>query len=418
MSSADNRPPAAHAVSHPGFAARVSLFFAAIFLIYGVHVSYLPVWLHGRGLSPSEIGMITALPIFLRVVLTPAISARADTGGLHRRFVVGLSLLGVLLLALMMLGTGYGYLLATVVPFSIAVTSIMPLTETIAVSGVREAGLDYGRMRLWGSIAFLVATVAAGRLSDIYGASSIIYVLLLATLATAACSVLLPDPMGGISDPGASKDYPDGGLSRALLGTPKFAIFIFAVGCILCSHAAFYTFGAIHLGLRGISGQEFGILWGVSVLAETVLLWYSAAILRHVKPLQLVMLAALAGMVRWGGMSLDPPFAVLMGLQTLHGLTYGATHLGAIHFMARAVPHRCAGAAQGIYSAIGSGMFTGMATLAAGQLYPVLGGGTFLVMAGISTAGFAAALVLSRTWDGKPILEAPDINPIAPAKGA
>ncbi|MFM9816059.1 MFS transporter, partial [Streptomyces scabiei] len=87
----------------------------------------------------------------------------------------------------MMFGAGYWYFLVTVVPFSIAVASIMPLAETIAVSGVRVAGHNYGRMRLWGSIAFLAATLVAGRVSDIYGPSGIIYVLLLATMATLAC---------------------------------------------------------------------------------------------------------------------------------------------------------------------------------------------------------------------------------------
>ncbi|MFZ8272542.1 MFS transporter, partial [Staphylococcus aureus] len=82
------------------------------------------------GLTPSEIGVITALPIFLRVVVTPAISARADAGGLHRQIVVALAVVAVALLLMMMFGAGYWYVPVTVVPFSIAVASIMPLAET------------------------------------------------------------------------------------------------------------------------------------------------------------------------------------------------------------------------------------------------------------------------------------------------
>ena len=43
-------------------------------------------------------------------------------------------------------------------------------------------------------------------------------------------------------------------------------------------------------------------------------------------------------MVRWLLMGFDPPLALLVLLQISHSLTYGATHIGAIHFMSRVVP--------------------------------------------------------------------------------
>ena len=66
------------------FGPRVALFFAALFLIYGVHVPYLPVWLNWRGLSNAEIGIITAVPFFLRVLVTPAVALSADWLADHR----------------------------------------------------------------------------------------------------------------------------------------------------------------------------------------------------------------------------------------------------------------------------------------------------------------------------------------------
>jgi len=387
----------------------MGVFFAALFLIYGVHVSYFPLWLHWRGLTPAEIGTITAVPIFLRVGLTPWIAAHADAIRAHRMIVVGLAIAAFGLAALMQFGSSYLFLLATAVPFSIAIGSMMPLTETIAVSGVRAAGHDYGHMRLWGSLAFLSTTLACGWVTDLLGPASVMPVLLAATLATVAAALFLPDPAGlkSTAEPTAAHGG-EAGLTLALAANPLFAAFLIAVGTILCSHAAFYTFGAVHLQAQGISGRAFGVLWAVSIMAEIGLLAFSSAILARIAPLQLVMLAGAAGLVRWGTMSLDPPFAVLMVLQALHGLTYGATHLGAIHFMARAVPGRGAGTAQGLYSAIGAGLFTGLATLAAGQVYPALGGATFLVMAGLCAAGCVSALWLARSWDERPILEAPN----------
>ena len=384
----------------PWFAWRMAAFFATLFLIYGVHVSYFPVWLSWRGLSPQEISVITALPIFIRVALTPAAGAYADAQGNHRAMIISLSLAAAALVLVMTPLSTFWPLLFGAVPYAIAISTMMPLTETIAVAGVRSAGHDYGRMRLWGSLAFLVAIVAAGRLTDEHGPSVAIWLLLAATVATVCASIVLPKPVVERVQETTEVRPPQSGLSRALLLQPVFVVFLLAVGVILCSHAAFYTFGALHLSGQGISGQQFGILWAVSIAAEIGVLAYSAKVLARLGPLELILVAGIAGVLRWGAMSVDPPFAALLIIQALHGATYGAAHLGAIHFIARAVPGRGAGTAQALYSSISNGLFTALSTLAAGHVYPELGGRTFLVMAALCGLGVAAAIWLIKTWDG------------------
>jgi PPP family 3-phenylpropionic acid transporter len=39
-----------------GYAARMAAFFAALFLVIGLQVPYLPLWLDWRGLSATQIG--------------------------------------------------------------------------------------------------------------------------------------------------------------------------------------------------------------------------------------------------------------------------------------------------------------------------------------------------------------------------
>ena len=53
-------------------------------------------------------------------------------------------------------------ILALGVAFLLALGTCSPLVDTFAVAGVRTAGLDYGRMRLWGSITFIAATSRFG----------------------------------------------------------------------------------------------------------------------------------------------------------------------------------------------------------------------------------------------------------------
>lgn len=391
----------------PWFAERLALFFSALFLIYGVHISYFPVWLHSRGLGPEAIGLITAVPIFVRTILTPMLAAHADTHRNHRVMALALSVTCAALAILVSLVSGFWPIFAIAVPFSILIASIMPLTETVAVAGVRSAGHDYGRMRLWGSAMFLVTTLATGMLIDWDGPRAVIVVMIAATIATAVAALLLPKPVadGMNAQARGRARLDDKGLVRALLRRPVFVVFLFCVGAVMGSHATFYTFGALHLKAQGLSGSAFGALWTISIVAEMVLLAGSAPLIARFGPVRLLMAGAAGAAVRWGAMSLDPPFSVLVGLQALHALTYAATHVGAIHFIARAVPTKGAGTAQALYSAIGSGLLTGVATLAAGQAYPHLAGKTFLLMAMLAGAGLAAAIWIDKTWDKTAILD-------------
>jgi PPP family 3-phenylpropionic acid transporter len=146
-----------------GFAARVSALFAAFFFVAGTNLAYLPVWLDWTGLGLREIAIVTAAPLFVRVVATPVIAFAADRAGDHRRFLIGLSWAVLAALLALAQARGFWAILACMLVFAIAWTTIMPLTETVAIGGVKAAGLDYGRMRLWGSLSFSPrASAAAG----------------------------------------------------------------------------------------------------------------------------------------------------------------------------------------------------------------------------------------------------------------
>jgi MFS transporter, PPP family, 3-phenylpropionic acid transporter len=392
----------------PWFAWQMAQYFAALFLIYGVHITYFPVWLHSRGLSPEQIGVIVALPIFMRTLLTPIIAAHADTRGNHRDMIIWLSCASAVLAVVMSQCRTFWTLLPVAVPFAIAIASIMPLTETIAVSGVNRGGHDYGRMRAWGSATFLLATVICGLLFDMYGAGIGIFGLIAASVATAVSALALPRPLSAASGTAdAEAAMPETGLVLALLEQRVFLMFLLCVGAIMGSHAAFYTFGALHLKGQGISGIAFSSLWAISIAAEIAVLAYAKPLVERIGPVRLIAAGGIAAVLRWGAMSLDPPFALLVGFQALHALSYGAVHLGAILFIARATPGRGAGTAQALYSAIGSGLVTGAATLAAGGLYPILAGKTFLVMAALAAAGIAAAIWIDKTWHKGALLDKP-----------
>lgn len=381
--------------------ARISLFFAAVFLAYGVIVPYFPVWLNSRGLDPLQISTITAAPLFVRVLFTPSVGLLADRLGNYPLVIVTLAWSTLALaLGLSMVG-GYGAILVVGVAYLLANGTMLPLIETVAVAGVRTAGLDYGRMRLWGSITFIVANFAGGVIIEALGGGSALWLMVSATVLTIAAAHALPAPKFARA---AAAPVRAGGWHMSsparLLRSRLFIVFLVAIGCTHGAHATFYTFGALHWQSQGLSAALVGTLWAIGVMAEVVLFAFSAPVVRRFGPAELIVAGAVASVLRWTVMAFDPPLVLLVPLQLLHALTYGAAHLGAILFITRAVPHNGMGSAQAFYAVIAAGLGLGIVGLVSGALYTRLGGEVYFVPAVVSLIGCAAGVALLRGWNG------------------
>ena len=147
-------------VLHP--ALRLSAFYAATFLVTGIQLPFWPIWLASRGLTAREIGVLLAAAIWVKVLATPAIGALADkTGG--RRVLMGALAAAALAAYAGLLSAGSFWLLISLNLVALtAQSALMPLGDTITLAAVRSEGLDYGRIRLWGSVSFIFASIASG----------------------------------------------------------------------------------------------------------------------------------------------------------------------------------------------------------------------------------------------------------------
>ena len=399
------------------YGVRVSLFYAALFLIYGVHLPYLPLWLEWRGLTPAEIGIVTSAPFFLRLVVTPSVAYLADRHANHAQTILWLSWIGLGAALVLAALHGFWPILVGATVMTLATYTVMPLTETVAIGGVRR-GLDYGRMRLWDSLTFVAASFAGGAAVDWAGRGAGLWLIIIGCVATVAAAYVLPQADAAFDrrrrnaaraatsalEPPLAPVPPRRGIDRGtvlrLTRHPLFLVFLLAIGTVQAAHATFYTFGAIHWRANGLSSAWIGTLWAIGVMTEVTLFAMSGAAVRRFGPILLLLVGAAAAVVRWAAMSLDPSLGWLVALQILHGATYGASHLGAIHFIARAIPEAAGGTAQALYATIASGVFQGAATLLSGVLYASYGGGAYLAMAIVAALGLAATLVLGRHWDG------------------
>ncbi len=377
-----------------GVAARLSCFFGAVFLVAGVKTTYFPVWLDARGLTAAEISTIAAAPMLLRIVAAPLIGYAADVSGQHRRVIIGLAWAACAMSVLLVWAQGFWAILLVALAFSLASLALVPLTETLAMASVRRSGLDYGRVRLWGSLTFVAAAFATGAGIDGKGPEAALWFLIGASALAGIAAHVLPT-----SKEAERSGRPRINLAdvRGLVTMPAFLWLLIAAGAIQAAHAVFYTFGVLIWQRQGHSSLTASALWMVGVAAEVALFAFSATAVKTLGAAGLIGLGAAAGVIRWLAMSTDPGLPALLLLQALHGLTYGATHLGTVHLISAIVPAEQAGTAQALYSSATSGIAMALATMLAGKLFPALGGGAYVAMAALSAIGGVACLMMARS---------------------
>ena len=267
-------------VARLSFAWRLGFLYAALFLVVGCYLPYLPIWLSWRNLDADQIAVLLAAPLFTRILFTPAISFAADRLGDRRKILIGLAWGSLISFLLLWAADGFLAMLLATVLLAINWTTIMPLIETVAVSGIRSRALDYGRVRLWGSISFIVASLGAGldhrparpRRGD----------------AAAGCGDRADDPRRASLAAGACRSAAKGtpalrGLKLAdavdLVRSPLFLLFLLAASFVQASHALYYSFGSLHWRAQGIPDGAIGALWSVGVVAEVALFAVSGRVI-------------------------------------------------------------------------------------------------------------------------------------------
>lgn len=365
-------------------AIKLSLFYTAIFAVVGVQLPFWPVFLAGRGIDATEIGLLLAVPLIVKLVANPAAGIIADRLGSRRLLMAGLGAAALAAYGLFAFARGFWPLIGVTLLAATAFSPLLPLGENLAVRISHERGLNYGRLRLWGSLAFIAAVLAAGEVIGRGGADWALWLILLFAFLTLVSCLVLPE-----TDAAASRASP-----WLLLGNRPLLIVLLAATLVQASHSAYYVAGTLYWRGLGHSSATVAWLWAEGVVAEIVLFWFGAGLVQRLGPLGLVTLGGVAGLARWSGTALAEGIAALAVLQAMHGLTFGAVHLGVMHFLQRNVPPALSATGQALYSTL-TGIGFGLGMAGAGALYQRGAWLAWTAMAAMAAAGALLALRLT-----------------------
>jgi PPP family 3-phenylpropionic acid transporter len=367
-------------------ALRLSVMHALNFLGVGFYLPFFPVWLGSKGLSDVEIGYVLAIPILVRVFVASSVTGLGDR--LQPNLL--LALLNALAAALYFALAPQAELvpIAVLTALSaIALSGVVPLADVLTTAQVKAGALkDYGRVRLWGSVTFVLSNLAGGYLIARHGAWLIPFVLAGSSSLAALAALQAPTPPLGLA-PATPR-----GAAAVGFGLP-FWLAVGAAACVNATHAAVYAFSSLHWRSIGFSGEAVGWLWAVAVLAEIAVFLFAGGIAaRGLIGLRWIAIAAVAAALRFGAMSADPGLAVTFLLQLLHGVTFGCMHLGTLAAVAALSPEARRAAAQGRLVAV-SALVMGLATVLSGYLYRLFGPGVFLAMVPVALLGLVLAVL-------------------------
>ncbi|MTJ81885.1 MAG: MFS transporter [Telmatospirillum sp.] len=374
-------------------ALRLSIYYVALFSVTGIQLPFWPLYLSSKGLSAPEIGQLLAAAYLVKIITNPLVGAAADRRGSRRGPMKVLAAISLAATGLFALADGFLPVLLVTLVAQAAFTAMMPLGDGLTMQCTLRRRLDYGRIRLWGSLSFILVASLSGRYLTVAPRDAILWAAVAALAVNLAATFALPD---------LADRAPAGPAQRLgpLLRSPPFLLFLGCCGLTQASHMIYYGFATLHWSDAGLSGGTIGALWAEGVIAEVVLFAVGARAVRHFGPVRLLTVAAMAGVLRWTVLACTTHPAALAVIQLLHALTFGAGHLGAMHFIGRAAPSGLSARAQGIYSAVVTGIVSGAVMLGSGSLYQSLGASAFLVMAVMSAGGALLALALGRRWKG------------------
>ncbi|ELY4777030.1 3-phenylpropionate MFS transporter [Cronobacter turicensis] len=354
----------------------LALSYFTYFFSYGIFLPFWSVWLAGVGVAPETIGLLLGSGLIARFLGSLLLAPRVKDPS---RLVFALRLLAVLTLVFA-LGFWFGHqtawLFVVLVGFNLFFSPLVPLTDALAATWQRQITMDYGRVRLWGSLAFVIGSALTGKLVSVYDYRAILALLSLGVASMLIGMLLKPSIMPqGEARHNEAAGWP---VWRRLIA--ENWRFLACVSLLQGAHAAYYGFSAIYWQSKGYSASVVGYLWSLGVVAEIIIFALSKRLFSRFGARDLLLLSGVLGIIRWGLMGWTTALPWLIVAQILHCGSFSICHLAAMRYIAAREGSEVI-RLQSVYSAVAMGGGIAVMTVFAGFLYQHLAGGVFWVMA-------------------------------------
>jgi PPP family 3-phenylpropionic acid transporter len=360
--------------------ARLAIAYFAYFSAIGIFTPFWSPYLELRGFEPFEIGVLLAVAAGVRAVGPLAFGWLSDASGRPTAILRLAVLLSLASFSLLPLLSGFvGFVVLTVL-FCLGWNFIAPSLDAHTLAQLGRTSARYGRIRLWGSLGFIVVSWLGGAIFEHAGYG------LMPFLMTALIAATLLTTMSIESQPSVRGPADAAGFA-ASLRSRQVCVALIVSALIALSFGPYYTFFSLYLESFGYSRDVIGFLWALGVVAEIGIFAAGSSMLARYSIRSLYFAAAVGTAVRWVLIAFFPQqVAILVAAQLLHALGFAVLHFAIVLTAQRAFSAHAAARGQALFSSVGYGV--------GGMLGSLLGG---IVWSAISprAAYFCAAVVVT-----------------------
>jgi MFS transporter, PPP family, 3-phenylpropionic acid transporter len=366
----------------------VRLAYFVTFLSAGVWLPYMPLYLASLGFDGARIGILGALAPGLRWLTALWLGWLADRRRIRHRVLLLTSALGSLCFVPLLFVTDFPTLLVVFIAINACHGTLIPMIDATVVDHLDQLGGDYGRLRLWGSLSFIIGAAGSAPLVGVYGPSVIPWLLVAPQILLAPVLLFLPRGQRGLAEHARAP--------WALL-TPALVTFLATVFLVQASTGAWNAFFALHVRALGLPDSLPGLTFALAVVVEVALFHWGRRVLEWISPVDLILLTVAVTTVRWVLAAIVTAEVPVVLVQLGHVFTFSAFHLASIALVVQLVPAANATSGQSLYGLMGFGVGTTLGIALAGALVDRLGTSTlFLFEAAVALAAAAPALALRR----------------------
>ena len=380
------------AATRPAQSLNFALFFFAYYGYVGVFSPYASLYFADRGLSATQIGILMSLMQVMRIFGPNVWGWVADQS---RRRVLVLRLTSVaaaLTFCGMFVGQSFMFFFALMVTVNLFTSAQGPISEALMLSSMRGDLTHYGRVRLWGSVGFIVLVTLSGYALDWQGIELMPWIALLMLVMVTSVTFSLHE------EPATQHAQPSNSV-RELLSRKSVLSFFASTFLMIAAHSSLYVYYSLYLSDMGYSKSVIGLMWSLGVIAEILFFFYQAPLFRRFGVRKLMLFSLGIAVIRflmigWGAQSL----AILLVAQVLHAATFGVHHSASVATLQRWFSGSLQARGQALYISISYGLGGTVGGLLLSACWDAFGARWVYVLAAIMSLLGLIAAQLSYRW--------------------
>ena len=385
------------AALRPAQSLNFALFFFAYYGYVGVFSPYASLYFADRGLSATQIGILMSLMQVMRI-FGPNLWGWVADQSRRRVLVLRLtSVVAALSFCGMFVGQSFMFFFALMVTVNLFTSAQGPISEALMLSSMRGDLTHYGRVRLWGSVGFIVLVTLSGYALDWQGIELMPWIaLLMLVMVTSVTFSLHEEPATQHAQPSHSV--------RELLSRTSVLSFFASTFLMIAAHSSLYVYYSLYLSDMGYSKTVIGLMWSLGVIAEILFFFYQAPLFRRFGVRKLMLFSLAIAVIRflmigWGAQSLS----VLLIAQVLHAATFGVHHSASVATLQRWFAGPLQARGQALYISISYGLGGTVGGLLLSACWDTFGARWVYVLAAIMSLLGLFAAQLSYRWQDEEV---------------